>query len=94
MTQIDVKREIEGRNQWRYEVTLDDGGDTYDYDVTLSWQDYDLWTRGRVPPNRVVEAAFKFLLQREPASSILSKFDCSLIRRYFPQVDQELPKLL
>ena len=94
MTQIEVKHEVEGRNEWRYKVTLTDDGTTYNYDVSLNWQDYDLWTRGRVAPNRVIHAAFTFLLEREPASSIMSKFDCSVIRRYLPQVDAELPKLL
>ena len=42
----------------------------------------------------MVVAAFEFLLEREPVGSILQKFDCSLIRRYFSEVDQELPKLI
>jgi hypothetical protein len=42
----------------------------------------------------VVEAAFKFLLQREPAADILPKFDCSVIRRHFADIDAELPKNL
>ena len=46
--------------------------------------------RGRVAPQRVVHAAFGFLLSKEPASSILAKFDCSIIRRYFPEVDKEI----
>ena len=94
MTQINIAREIEGKNNWTYEVQLTDGGQSHDYKVTLSWSDYDLWSHGRVAPEKVVHAAFEFLLQRESPSMILSKFDCSVIRRYFPEVDQELPKLL
>ena len=62
--------------------------------MTLSWSDYDLWSHGRVAPEKAVHAAFKFLLAHEPAMSILARFDCSLIRRYFPNVDRELPSLL
>ena len=54
---------------------------------------HDLWSHGTIAPSKVVEKAFKFLLQREPASAILTKFDCSVIRRYFPEVDAELPKM-
>ena len=94
MPDIQIGIETEGKNHWSYEVTVDDGGERYDYHVTLSWSDYDLWSRGRVAPEKVVRAAFEFLLEREPASSILGRFDCSLIRRYFAEVDRELPKMV
>lgn len=94
MAQIEIGQETEGPNRWSYDVTVHDEGKTYTYDVTLSWSDYDLWSRGRVAPERVVKAAFNFLLSKESADSILSKFDCALIRRYFPEVDSELPGML
>lgn len=94
MAEIDVQTETEGDNHWSYEVCVTDGTETHDYLVTLSWLDYDLWSHGRVAPEKVVHAAFEFLLSRESASSILPKFDCSLIRRYFPEVDVELPGIL
>ena len=92
MPEIEIGQETEGERRWSYEVRVFDGGRTHEYDVTLSWSDYDLWSRGRVAPSNVVRAAFEFLLDREPASAILPRFDCSLIRRYFPEVDKELPK--
>jgi hypothetical protein len=94
MATIDIGPETEGPNNWSYDVTVTDGGRSYEYRVTLGWSDYDLWSHGRVAPEKVVDAAFRFLLNNEPASSILTKFDCSIIRRYFPHVDEELPKLL
>lgn len=94
MADIEVGQEIEAANHWAYEVSVFDGGRKYDFHVTLSFQDYDLWCRGRVSPSRVVESAFKFLLANEPASAIMNKFDCSVIRRYFPKVDEQLPGML
>ena len=94
MTRIEVGSETEGKNNWQYQVSVKDDGHTHNYQVTLSWPDYDLWSHGRVAPEKVVYAAFEFLLAHEPATSILSKFDCSLIRRYFPEVDAELPKMI
>jgi hypothetical protein len=94
MPTIEVGTETEGSNHWSYQVTVRDDGKRHDYRVTLGWSDYDLWCHGRVAPERVVKAAFEFLLAREPASSILAKFDCSVIRRYFIEVDRELPKLI
>lgn len=94
MAEIEVLTETELANAWRYAVRVFDAGRTHDYDVTLSWADYDLWCRGQVAPERVVHGAFEFLLEREPAGSILSRFDCSVIRRYFPEVDKMLPSMV
>ena len=94
MPQIEIGTETEGDNHWSYDVTVRDGSQAYTYQVTLSWSDYDLWSHGRVAPERVVRAAFEFLLKNEPPSSILSRFDCAVIRRYFPEVDSELPGML
>ena len=91
---IEIGTETEGHNTWGYQVAVRQGGRRHEYQVTLSWPDYDLWSHGRVAPEKVVKAAFEFLLERESATSILPKFDCALIRRYFPEVDVELPTLL
>ena len=92
MAEIEIGTETEGEHGWSYEVSVFEGGRTHGFDVTLSFSDYDLWSHGRVPPSRVVEKAFEFLLDNEPPGDILSRFDCSIIRRYFPDVDQDLPK--
>jgi spore germination protein YaaH len=94
MPTIEIGTETEGANQWAYEVVVKDNGRRLEYAVTLSWRDYDHWSHGRVAPQKVVKAAFEFLLSKEPADSIVAKFDCSLIRRYFPEVDRELPGMI
>jgi hypothetical protein len=43
---------------------------------------------------RCVEAAFRFLLDREPKESVLSRFDVTVISRYFPEFGRELPRYL
>jgi len=47
-----------------------------------------------VPPEELVRASFVFLLDREPASSILPKFSLDVIGRYFPEYPAELSKYL
>ena len=94
MAEIAIGIETEGDNHWSYDVVVTTAqGVRHEFVVRLSWQDYDLWSHGRVAPSRVVEAAFEFLLSREPAAEILPKFDCAVIRRYFPDVDKQLPTL-
>ena len=42
----------------------------------------------------VVRESFEFLLEREPASSIMSEFSLEVIPNYFPEYKEELPKRL
>ncbi|NBD32905.1 MAG: hypothetical protein GVY17_08080 [Cyanobacteria bacterium] len=94
MANIDIQSTTEGDNGWSYQVKLDEGRSSHQYQVTLSRADYEQWSQGQAEPEQVIRAAFDFLLKHEPASAILSEFDCSVIRRYFPEVDRELPKKL
>jgi hypothetical protein len=36
-------------------------------------------------PEELLEASFKFLLEREPKESILARFELPVIERYFPE---------
>lgn len=42
----------------------------------------------------VVRESFAFLLEREPADSILPEFSLAIISRYFPEYTDELPARL
>jgi hypothetical protein len=54
--------------------------------VPASYGDEDL--------ERVVRTSFEFLLEREPASSIMREFSLDVISRYFPEYEDELPRRL
>ena len=43
-----------------------------------------------VPEEELVRASFAFLLDREPATSILTRFSLDVIGRYFPEYTSEL----
>ncbi|MGI9098770.1 MAG: hypothetical protein ACR2H2_09830 [Solirubrobacteraceae bacterium] len=68
-----------------YEVTVD-GTSRHRVTVPVRFGDEDL--------ERVVRASFEFLLEREPASSILGEFSLDVIGRYFPEYEDELPRRL
>jgi len=68
-----------------YEVTID-GTSKHRVTVPARFGDEDL--------ERVVRASFEFLLEREPASSILGEFSLDVIARYFPEYEDELPRRL
>lgn len=44
--------------------------------------------------DRVVRESFVFLLEREPASSIMSAFSLNVISDYFPDYKEKLPERL
>jgi hypothetical protein len=74
-----------------YEVTVNSGSTTT-HTVTLSDDYCQQLTAGRVPPEKLIEASFAFLLEREPNTSILRKFDLPLIGSYFPEYEREIAR--
>ncbi|OGO16700.1 MAG: hypothetical protein A2Z14_10865 [Chloroflexi bacterium RBG_16_48_8] len=72
-----------------FKVTVEEKVKTTHH-VTVSPQIYQKLTDGKMPIERLVEASFEFLLQREPNTSILRSFDLPVIGRYFPEYEQTI----
>ncbi|MDC4224216.1 MAG: hypothetical protein MPW15_08310 [Candidatus Manganitrophus sp.] len=64
------------------------------HEVTMAESVYKKLTDGKVTPERCIQAAFQFLLDREPKESILSRFDVTVISQYFPSFERDLGKYL
>jgi hypothetical protein len=77
-----------------FEVVVLEGGGETRHQVTMSRETCNRLTGGKHTPERCLEAAFRFLLDREPKESILGHFDVTVISRYFPEFDRELPRYL
>lgn len=77
-----------------FDVTIREAGSETRHHVTMSRADYKRLTNGSCSPERCLEAAFRFLLDREPKEAILSRFDVSVIARYFPAFDGELSQYI
>ena len=90
---IDVRRTGEG-DPLEFEVVVRDGKGETRHHVTMAQEICERWTAGKDTPERCLEAAFRFLLDREPKESILSRFDVTVISRYFPEFERELPRYL
>jgi hypothetical protein len=89
---IEVKQSGD-RDPMRFEVTVTGSGTTTSHEVTMSAGDYERLAQGAAP-DRLVEAAFRFLLDRELKESILGRFDVKVIGTYFPEFEQRLPEYL
>ncbi|MGH2722788.1 MAG: hypothetical protein ACRDI0_00720 [Actinomycetota bacterium] len=86
MTEI----EITPLEEARYGVAVIEGTTTTHHRVTVP---DDLLTDlglGGTDPEVAIRESFEFLLEREPASSILPQFSLDEISRYFPEYRDEL----
>jgi hypothetical protein len=76
-----------------YEVKV--GGTTQTtHRVTLRDADRQHLGGKHVSAEQLIEESFRFLLEREPNTSILSSFELPLIGKYFPQYAREIRERL
>jgi hypothetical protein len=76
-----------------FEVVVGEAAGASRHRVTLTCADRARLA-GAQAPERLIEAAFRFLLDREPQEAILAAFDVSVIARYFPDFEKEWPRYL
>ena len=93
-TEIRVVQKEDGPSGWVYDVTVSEGKSSTVHAGSVRSTDYQSLTNGKVPPEVFVERSFQFLLEREPKESILSRFDITVIGRYFPEYEGEIRRRL
>ena len=90
---IQVRCEQSGDPQ-EFAVTVRENQSETRHRVTMSLEACRRLSGGLHTPEAVIDAAFRFLVDREPKESILPRFDISVISRYFPDFERELPRYL
>lgn len=77
---------------WECQVNVDHGGERTQHTVMVTAADLARWGSGDQQQHAedLVVRSFDFLLEREPPSSILRRFDLSVIQRYFPEYDRQI----
>lgn len=88
---IRVERADDGE-PFRFTVTVSERSGETRHEVTMSRATFERLAHGALTPERCIEAAFRFLLDREPKESIFGRFDVTVISRYFPEFARELPR--
>jgi len=76
-----------------YEVKIGGTAQTT-HRVTLRDADRQRLGGKNLPAEQLIEESFRFLLEREPNTSILSSFELPLIGKYFPQYEREIRERL
>jgi hypothetical protein len=89
MSTIEVEPADGTNTRFTVRVTDEDGSETT-HEVTLRDDDWDRFGPGHATRVHLVEASFRFLLEREPKNSILRTFDLNVIARYFPEYAKEI----
>ena len=86
---VDIRCAPDGEG-WLCEVEVDEGGRRTAHTVSVTGADLDRWAggTGKSDAEDLMARSFAFLLQREPASSILRRFKLPVIQTYFPEFDQ------
>jgi hypothetical protein len=76
-----------------FEVAV--AGDTpTSHTVTASEEYVEKLTLGHISAMALVERSFEFLLEREPNTSILKRFDLPVIQQYFPEYEKIIAESL
>ncbi len=77
-----------------FRVTVRDGESETSHQVTVPERLIEELGPVEHDPERVVRESFEFLLEREPASSIMQEFSLDVISSYFPEYEDELSRRL
>jgi len=86
--------EVEKVDVTHFRVRVTEGRSESAHEVTLDPKDHARLSGGAVEPEELIRKSFEFLLERESKESILSRFDLTLISRYFPEYEREIRRRL
>ncbi len=78
-------------NQETYRVTVIASSETT-HEVSVQTAYAKKLSAGKVSTSELIKKSFEFLLERESNTSILKKFDLTIIAHYFPEYEQEISK--
>jgi hypothetical protein len=87
VAEIEVRRADVEQFLSRFHVRVTDDGGSAEFVVTLSGTDFERLGGNHRSPEAFVKACFVFLLERESKDEILSVFDVSQIRGFFPEFE-------
>ena len=89
---MQAKIEIETFDASHFRVRVIESGSESSHQVTLNPKDCARLAGGAAEAEQLIRKSFQFLLEREPKESILTRFDLSVIGRYFPDYEQEIKR--
>ena len=81
---------------YTYEVVVEgsEADSATSHRVTLQPEYYQKLCGGTITHEWLIIQSFKFLLEREPNTSILAEFELPVIGQYFPEYERTITELL
>ncbi|MBS3735653.1 hypothetical protein KGY72_00590 [Candidatus Bipolaricaulota bacterium] len=86
---MNVQKEAESEDELVFSVDVGGRSGT-DHTVTVDQGTYESIAPNNIGAAELVEESFKFLLEREPKESILTKFNLTTIGDYFPEYEEKI----
>ena len=77
----------------KFVVTINNNFTTK-HTIILSDTFHESLTKNKISKKKLLEYSIKFLLDREPNTSILSFFELEIISKYFPEYESEIKRML
>lgn len=91
---IAVEQKHDAQDPMVFNVVVSDSVGETQHRVTLKDDTYRRLTDSKFTPVECVEAAFRFLLEREAKSDILPSFDINVIQMSFANFEKEFSNYL
>ena len=76
---------------WRCGVTVGDDAGATQHEVLVDRNTHDRLGAGATP-EELVRTSFRFLLEREPRTSIMRSFELPIIGRFFADYEEEVAR--
>jgi hypothetical protein len=90
---VTVTQTSQNAGRFVLDVRVAEGGSETRHEVTLERKDHARLARPGEAADTFVTRCFAFLLEREPKESILTRFDVSVIARYFPEFEKTISRV-
>ena len=89
---MSAKIDVEQRAPDQFRVRVSEGNTLTQHLVTMKASDYERISGKKVEPVELVRRAFEFLLARERQEEILTRFDLTVISRYFAEFERAMKR--
>lgn len=76
--------------QSEYQVKVEEGASRTVHTVMATPDQVQRYAPAGVSTEKLIEASFEFLLERESKESILSRFELPVIEHYFPEYPRKI----
>lgn len=81
---------VKKQNEEEFMVSVEEENSSSNHTVYLDENYYQKLTGGNISREELIKKSFEFLLERESKESILSEFNLTIIKNYFPEYEEKI----